>query len=225
MIDARVHLRAMLALAVKAMAIKTYDRYRSRLWGAMQRLWNGGRDANFLGSFARSIDQQLTEAWNKGADSVGVAPDEMSQEDTNILDGIIRNENDFIQKLADDIQALKDGGGKDEQFQSQFGSRVDLWANRYIETENRSVQVFGTKERLMWVEGDTVDKCEVCKNLDGIVAFGWEWDEAAVNPQMPPNENLPCGGWGCHCKKVPTTERRTPKALSRILDIITAQHI
>lgn len=225
MTDTRANLRAVLALAVKAMAIKTYDRYRSRLWGAMQRLWNGGRDANFLGSFARSIDQQLTEAWNKGADSVGVAPDEMSQEDTNILDGIIRNENDFIQKLADDIQTLKDGGGTDEQFQSQFGSRVDLWANRYIETENRARMQFGERQRFEWKLGQTEEHCQTCNDLNGIVAFGYEWEEARLHPQMPPNDLLICQGWRCSCVIAPTTKRRTSHALDRLLTIVTSSHV
>jgi len=90
---------------------KSYDQYRARLWGAMLRLYNGGRDASFLATFARSIDQQLTQAWNNGADEVGVAPDEMTLADIEILNAIIANENDFIARIAGEIQSDHIGGG------------------------------------------------------------------------------------------------------------------
>ena len=207
------------------LAEKTYNEFRSRLWRAMLRLFHGGRDANFLGSFVRSIDQQLTEAWNEGAADMGVQPDEMSDDDIAILEAIVNSENDFVNNLADDIQGARESGVSEEQFVSGFGARCNLWANRYTETVNRARMQFGAKVRLMWQEGATEDKCETCKKLDGIVAFGYEWEEAGFHPQMPPNDMLECEGWNCQCTLEPTTRRRTPRALDKLTSIAVSSHL
>jgi len=198
---------------------KTLEQYRSRLWGACVRLFNGGRDAAFEASFIRSIDKQLTEAWNEGADSIGVEPDEYTEADITIRDAIINNETEFINGLMNDIQAAKDDGMTREQFDKQFGARVDLWANRYNETVNRARMQMGSKQRFVWRLGQTEEHCETCSKLNGIVAFGYEWDEARIHPQMPPNDALECAGWRCDCSLEPTTRRRTGRALDRLIEI------
>jgi hypothetical protein len=202
------------------LATKTINQFRAKLWSAVKRLWDGGSDANFTATFARSIDAQLTEAWNEGAESVGVAPDEMTPDDLAILEAIINNENQFILRLAGEIQADKDAGMKDEAFVSKYNARVDLWANRYNEVVNRARVVFGEKARLEWVEGPTEKKCGTCQKLNHIVAFGYEWDEARVLPQNPPNSLIECSGWGCQCELKPTKKRRTARALDKILNIV-----
>lgn len=207
---------------------KTYEQYRSRLWRAALRLFNGGADGNFMASFARSVDQQLTEAWNKGAAEVGVMPDEMTNDDVNILRSIIVNELHFIERIAIEIQADAAMGLTREQFESRYGSRISLWANRYTETLNRARMVFGQKQRFEWVEGGTLDKCPFCLALNGIVAFGYEWEQARAHPQMPPNRALTgemngrkgCKGWGCECEFKKTTKRRTARAFDRITEIV-----
>jgi len=220
----RAAARANLVNAVKRIvgaleAVKTYDEYRARLWGAANRLYNGGRDANFVSSFVRSIDVQLTEAWNQGADEVGVKPDEMTSDDMVILSTIIENENQFVERIAGDIAQAHDDEMTPEDFQKQFGSRVDLWSNRWKETVNRAHVQFGSKKRLKWNLGKTEQHCSTCQALNGIVAFGSEWEQARFHPQMPPNDLLECRGWLCDCSLTPTTERRTPKALDRLLEI------
>jgi hypothetical protein len=199
--------------------LKTYDELYSRLWGAAVRLFNGGKDANFLGSFARSIDQQLTEAWNTGADDVGVAPEDMTPDDMTILEGIINNENDFLDGIAGDIATDRDAGMTREDFDSKYGSRVDLWANRYTEVVNTARMHFGGKQRLVWRLGQTEQHCPECEQLDGIVAWADEWSQADIHPQDPPNRHLTCGGWRCDCRLEPTTDRRTARAIDRITEI------
>jgi hypothetical protein len=212
--------KALTAKIRQMAASKSYDQYRARLWGAMVRLYNGGRDGNFIGAFARTIDEQLTVAWNEGADDVGVSPEEMTPEDMLILEAIINNENDFIEGLVGEITAGRDNPEYTrEQFDKQWGARVDLWANRYNETVNRARMHFGANERLEWVEGPTEKKCKTCPKLNGIIAFGREWDQARLHPQMPPNDMIECEGWNCLCQLVPTTKRRTARALDRLLEI------
>lgn len=205
--------------------VKTYDQYRARLWGAMVRLFNGGRGSNFDGSFARSIDQQLTQAWNDGGDDMGVAPDEMTPEDIHILDGIIRNENDFITRIGGEIRADADAGMTREDFDKKYQARLDLWANRFNETVNRAHIVFGGKQKLQWKLGATEQHCSTCAKLDGIVAYATEWDQARFQPQAPPNPLLECEGWRCDCTLTPTTARRTGRALDRLTQIATSAHL
>lgn len=200
-------------------SLKTINEFRKRLWGAAQRLFDGGSRGDFTGTFARSIDVQLTEAWNKGAESVGVEPDEMTEDDLAILEAIINNENHFIRGISWDIVQAREEGLEQEAFASKFGARVDLWANRYNEVVNRARMQFGSKVRLKWVYGMTEDHCDQCRDLNGIVAFGREWQAARLHPQMPPNNLLGCEGWGCECQLVPTTERRTSRAMDRLTHI------
>lgn len=207
-------------LVDRMQAVKTYDQYRARLWGAAVRLFNGGRDAAFEATFLRSIDQQLTEAWNQGAADCGVQPDEMDQDDFTRLEAIINNETEFISRLEGDIRADKDGGMERDAFDKKYGARVDLWANRYNETVNRARMQFGSKLRQIWKTGPTEKSCKTCSALDGIVAFGHEWESAGFHPQMPPNELLDnCRGWNCLCSLTPTTKRRSIRALDRLTEI------
>lgn len=200
--------------------MKSYEAYRSKLGAAMQRLYHGGRDANFIGTWVRNIDKYLGEAWNKGALEVGVEPSEMTNDDRAILNSIINNESDFIMRIAGEISQAHDDGMEQAQFDKQYGARLDLWANRYNETVNRARMQFGAKVRLKWELGPTEEHCSTCPKLNGIIAFGHEWESARVHPQMPPNEQLECGGWRCLCKLTPTTERRTARALDKIMTIV-----
>lgn len=200
-------------------AIKTVAEYRGRLSGALDKLLRGGADAGFISTFARSIDVQLTKAWNEGADTIGVAPDEMTPDDFKQLEAIIDNENQFITGVID---AIREDQGKEmdpEALKKKYEARVDVWANRYPDTVNRAIMWFGQQERLMWTLGDTEEHCSTCPKLNKIVAFGWEWDRAGVYPGRPPNDKIECGGWRCGCDCKPTKRRRSPRALERILSI------
>ena len=201
------------------LARKTYAQYRARLWNAISRLYDGGRDAALVSTFVRAIDSQLTEAWNKGAADVGVQPDEMTQDDFVILEAIINNETEFIQRLAESVVNAREMEMTREDFDKQYQARVDLWANRYNETVNRARMQFGSKERFEWTLGATEEHCTSCAALNGIVAFGREWESARMHPQMPPNDLLECGGWRCDCQLKPTKKRRTSRALDRITEI------
>lgn len=211
--------------AIVQIAVRTYDQYRARLWGSMLRLYNGGRDAAFVSSFIRSIDAQLTQAWEKGAEEIGVTRDEMTADDLQILTAIIDNETQFIQRIAGEIVADREDGIDRQAFDKKYGARVDLWANRYNETVNRAKMTYGAKTRFEWHLGATEEHCKTCQKLNGIVAFGVEWEQARFHPQMPPNDLLECGGWRCDCSLVPTKKRRTARALDRLTQIALEPHL
>lgn len=182
-------------------AVKTYDEYRSRLWRACERLFNGGKERNFPGSFARSIDQQLTQAWNTGADSVGFTPGDMNSDDVAVLGDIISSETDYIDGMATSIADARDSGMDAEAFGTQFGARCDIWANRFNDVVNQARIYFGGVQKLEWIEGETSDKCDDCVRLNGTVARAQDWADSGWKPQSP---DLACHGFNCLCQLTPT---------------------
>jgi hypothetical protein len=203
------------AVTILGAELKTFAEFHARLWRAALLLFSGS-DAGFVSTFARSIDVELTKAWNEGAASIGIEPDEMTDRDMKVLAGIISNENKYILGIANDIQAARENGMEPDQFERQFGNRVNVWSNRYTDVVNQALLYFGKKEKYIWVEGDTIEKCSTCPRLAGIIAFGDEWSRVGFHPQRPPNDKLECGGWNCHCRLEPTTKRRTTNALKKL---------
>jgi hypothetical protein len=187
-------------------AFKSYDQYRARLWGAAVRLFNGGRDANFIATFARTVDVQLTQAFNKGADEMGFSPEDMGVEDTSLLSAIIDAENNFIDGMVNDIMTARDDGMDRQQFDTQFGARVNMWSTRYTDVINQARVHFGGIQKLVWVRGPTSDGCENCIRLNGTVATARAWAASGWKPQ---GEMLACNGFHCLCELRPTDKPLT----------------
>ena len=204
------------AMALIGARLKTFAEYHARLWRAALALFHGGADPSFIATFARSIDVELTKAWNSGSQSLGISPDEMTERDIKVLSQIIANENKFILGMASDIQAAAAEGMEEEAFASQFGNRVNVWAARYTDVVNQALLYFGKKEKLVWKIGNREKHCSTCPRLNGIVAFGDEWSRVGFHPQRPPNNLLECGGWECGCELLPTKARRTTNALKKL---------
>lgn len=202
---------------------KTIGAYDKQLWGACLDLFRGDIDAfGFIDAFASSIEEQLTRAWNEGAREVGQEPGDMTDEDLAVMQSYIDSENEHVLDLA---QAIEDAIAEKltiEDFRSEFRARVDMWVNRYTDVVNAAKVYFGGKTRLIWVEGDTINKCDSCLALDGIVAYAEEWEQSGVKPQ---GQMLQCGGWHCGCSLQPTDKRRTPNALETIMEIATSGNI
>jgi hypothetical protein len=204
------------AIAIIGARLKTFAEYHARLWRAALALFHGGADPSFIATFARSIDVELTKAWNEGGKALGIEPDEMTDRDMKVLAGIIANENKFILGMASDIQAAAAGGMEEEAFVSQFGNRVNVWSARYPDVVNQALLYFGKKEKLVWKLGKRENHCSTCPRLNGIVAFGDEFSRVGYHPQRPKNELLECQGWECACTLSPTKARRTYNALKKL---------
>jgi hypothetical protein len=171
----------------------------------------------------RLISEQLRKAWNDGMRTLNLDPEtDQTEEGEAALQEIMASELDYVGQLAEDIIAAAE---KKESIE-QFRARVDIWVSRYEDTKNEAILFYSEKnQRLKWVEGDTVEKCDTCLALDGIVAFASEWEIAGVQPQSPPNDKLICKGFHCGCSLVPTDERRSPDALTQILDAVAAANL
>ena len=177
-------------------------------------VYRGQIGFEFLDLMASLIEQQFTRAYNQALRDEGIEMDDQFQ---HHLDMLIINQFPFVDGLFDDIlQAVVD-----ESPVEPLLSRADLWANRYNEVVNEAhleiARRFGGK--LVWRLGATEEHCATCAALNGIVAFGVDWDAAGLHPQGAPNDLLECGGWRCDCALEPTTERRTRASLDRLMSI------
>jgi hypothetical protein len=207
-------------------AAKTEGAYNRHLWEACLDLFRGDSDAfGFVDSFVENISEQMRRAWNEGARSVGVEPEDMTDEDLDYLQAIIDSENEFVLGLGEAVEEARDSGMTLDQFRQQFRARVDVWSNRYKDTANEAKLYFGGKERLEWRLGATEQHCTTCARLNGIVAYAEEWAESGLQPQSPPNDLLECGGWRCDCSLEPTDRRRSRDALGTLLDIAVSGNV
>jgi hypothetical protein len=215
-------------------AAKTQEMFQRQLWSYALDFFRGDMsDAEFEQSFFDAISGQLTKAWNEGADEVGVLPEDYTDEDNAIIDGIIADEQSYVTNIGvdilDAIEAREVPGKITPEelnaFRSEFGARIDMWANRYTDVNNQAKLHFGGKEKLVWHLGATEKHCDSCSRLDGIVAYADEWNEAGIRPQSPPNSALICSGWNCDCSLDTTNERRTRDALGILMDIATSGNV
>lgn len=200
---------------------KTIGVFARQIWSAIRDLHNGGDEFAFIDDMTSIIENQLNRAWRQGARDMNVDPADFEQEDYDHINAIIQNEYEYIPGLAQDIIDARDAGNPIDPFRA----RADLWTNRYNEVVNEAHVWFGGKTRLKWVMGPTEEHCASCSALNGIVAWAREWEQAKIRPQQPPNDGLECEGWRCACSLTPTTERRTPHALDRLIEIRLRSHL
>ena len=211
-------------LSARALEVlKSIGTYGRQLWSYALDLYRGDDPGIFITNFVNAISNQLTRAWNEGAREMGVTQEDMTDDDRAELQWIINAEYEYIIDLGAAITAAQ--SVTMQEFRDAFRSRIDMWVNRYTDVVNQAKIYFGGKTRLEWVEGDTIEKCPTCLALNGIVAFAQEWEQAGVRPQSPPNDALVCGGWNCSCTLQTTDKRRSPLALQRIMDIVTAANV
>jgi len=207
----------------RAWETKTAGAYESHIWSYMREFFTGGDAFGFIDNMASEIDNQFTRAWNEGAKAMGVLPGDFTEEDDAALQNYITTEQNYLDGVAGDIEAfIAEGEHTDEEFNKRFRSRAALWANGYNSMVTNAKIHFGNRDRLEWVEGDTKEKCNTCQALNGIVAWAREWEESGVKPQ---GSMLECGGWNCGCELKPTDKKRTPKALDKIMEIMTSAHV
>lgn len=203
------------ALGAPPDALKAYDArmYLDGFIGAASAFWRDGSRGSFFTRVNTLIKFGLTDAWNAGAASVGVLPSDMEPEDLQVIAGIVAEEKTYVPGLFDYLDTLANTPGA--SLQSAL-PRLEMWGNKWQAVYNQAVTYFGAKARLVWVLGPT-EHCETCLKLAGIVAWAKEWEAADIRPQ---SRRLACGGYRCQCQLLPSTRRRSPKALDRILNAL-----
>ena len=196
---------------------KSQSAYELHIWSYMRDFFTGGIDAfGFIDQMAAEIDNQFNRAWNEGAYEVGVLREDMEPEDIEEIDRLVIEEQNYLDGIAGDIEEFTaEPDHTDKEFNQRFKSRAATWANGYERTITAAKLWFGNKEKFIWVEGDTQDKCDTCLALDGIVAWAKEWAQAGIYPQ---GDMLQCGGFNCRCKLERTDQRRSDNAIARLME-------
>lgn len=218
------HLRHVLSRITEV--LKTVDLYSTRMTNDVHALYSRAMSRRgFISDMAQVIDAQLNEAWIKGADESMVLPEDFTDEDKAVLQGIIDNEKSFLDGFADDIQ----NAAAERTGWEQFQSRIDIWVNRYGDVQNRAKIYFGAKIKYRWDLGPTEQHCETgipvpnhagCKDLAGIVMWAEEWDATGIKPHEADSQTLSCHGYNCQCELNSTTERRTRNGFARVMGML-----
>lgn len=221
--------RADFIAAQKGIRIKTYTdvAYRDGIYTAARMFWKEGSKGNFLTRMNQVIKFGLNDAWILGAKDVGVEADEFEQADKDQIAAIIAEEKGYVGGLFDFLNAL--ANNKDKKL-ADANWRLDLWCAKFEAVFDQARVWFNQKGKYQWQYGDTIQHCHSgdrpggvgCAELQGIVAFGHEWAAAGIEPR---SSLLSCGGLNCDCRLTPTTRRRSPRALQRLLDIVAGAHM
>lgn len=202
---------------------KTYEFFLSAVEGLVNGVYLGLVDSDFVYAMDNLITGQLRDAYIRAwmdDGHFGELPDYLQES----LDAMVEEQQSHV---VDFFHAIIDAR-VDQTPMAPLLNRAGMWAGRYNEAQEMARHLItvenGGKE--VWVIDPEKENCTICAALNGIVAYAKEWDELNVHPRNAPNPILSkerggCGGWHCGCERQPTDKRRSPKAYSAILNIVS----
>jgi hypothetical protein len=202
---------------------KTYEFFLSAVEGLVNGVYLGLVDSDFVYTMDNLITGQLRDAYIRAwvdDEHFGELPDYLQES----LDAMVEEQQshvvDFWHAIID---ARVDGTPV-----APLLNRAGMWAGRWNEAYEMARHLIAVENggREMWVTDPQKESCTICLALNGIVAYAREWDELNVHPRNAPNPILSkdrggCGGWKCGCERQPTNQRRSPKAYTTILNIVS----
>jgi hypothetical protein len=198
-------------------ALKTYDYYLGKLQSLVKTLYSGAIGGEFVPIMDNLVKGQIANAYESAWVDSGF---ELPPQDyiKSAFEAMYQDQRSYIDAFYKDIVDAK----IDQTPIEPLLSRAELWANQWNTAYNDGLRLVSVEMggKLMWHEGDTVDKCNTCVRLDGIVMFAREWEELGVHPQGGPNPLLECQGFRCGCSLEPTDRRRSPRAFDTVMNIV-----
>jgi hypothetical protein len=214
--------RARRALAEPA-PYKTYEFFLSAVEGLVHGVYNGLVDSDFVYAMDNLIVGQLRDAYTRAwvdDEHFGELPAYLQES----LDAMVEEQQSHV---TDFFHAIIDAR-VDRTPIAPLLNRAGLWAGRYNEAYEMARHLIAVENggKEIWVTNPQKESCSICLALNGIVAYAREWDELNVHPRNAPNPILSkerggCGGWKCGCERKPTDQRRSPKAYTTILNIVS----
>lgn len=186
-------------------ATKSVPSYRSQLRANARALWNGTWDEfQFYGEMLTTIRRNLTQAFQEGAASCGIRPNEYSEAELARLEGEIGNEVARLDPLTDFIVANSQAnGGK----LATVYARLELWTNAYTRVKNVAQTLACGDLKLKWRMNPLKEHCNDCRRLDGRVYRASTWAKYDIYPRK---WDLECRGLRCGCVFEETDEPCTP---------------
>ncbi len=196
---------------------KSYDFFLSAITGLVEGVYQGFIAGDFIDVFANLISGQLTDAYMRAWADDGHFS-ELPPYLSDALEAAILQQYEHVDQFYRDIVDAR----VDQTSIAPLLNRAGMWANQYNNAYNEAIRLITLENggKLMWREGDTVDKCDTCLALDGIVLRAKEWEALGVHPQGAPNDKLICNGWQCGCKLEPTDQRRSPHGFETVMNIV-----
>jgi len=195
--------------------LKTLSAYRATMRSNVRAAWTGTWDTfEFYEAMSDSIANGLTAAWNEGLESVKATEEDVTPEEKRVLLNTIANEIAAIDGFADFIE---EHSKKNKGLLQDCFDRLELWFTRYDQVYDLGALAGGkSTDNYRWEFGDTIEHCDTCSALDGVIASKKDWDASGLRPRNPPNERLECGGWQCDCRLNPTTEPATEGGIPNV---------
>lgn len=186
--------------------------YRRSIMAAFRGGWNGQLNTlDIADAMFSAIRRGFEQAWQEGAKSCGVLPDERTQAETDKLNLMIGENFQYVGRVAEWIFEHSKANGY------KFGDvtgRAGLWINRYQEVVNVAKTMACADSKYRWQIGKVkTEHCRTCLKLNGRVARSSAWASHDCYPRMT-NGKLACGGFNCGCGFVetdaPVTKGRWP---------------
>lgn len=198
------------AEATRPQAYKSQEFFLAAIIRMVRNVYYGILGGDFIDVMANLISGQITDAYQQAwMDDGGYLPvppylDQAIQNDVLI-------QYDYVDRYYRDIVDAR----VDKTPLEPLLARAQLWANQWNASYNNALLVMRAENggNLVWVEGDTKDKCQTCLSLNGIVASAADWIASGYQPQ---GGMLDCGGWNCQCALEPTDQRRSRNFRQRL---------
>ena len=178
------------------LAMRSVANFRLSLRAQARLFWRGDMSrGDFVVEVQSIIDRGYRRAWRQGAAECGLKMDELSDAETDALQGRINEQFPHVNSLADDFnEQRREEGGK---LGDMFG-RLEQWVARYEQIRNEA-KVMACKNRpLEWKLGPT-EHCASCMKLRGQVRRASFWNERGILPRVPNANWLVCRGFNCQC--------------------------
>jgi len=172
--------------------------YRQALRGAVRGLWSGVIDSSQFEEIVRdSVYRGLNQAWLKGAAQCGIAEEDLTLDEWEVLSKALAEEISHIRNLSERVEGnSKAKGGK----VTPLLAHLSLWVNRYTDVQNQAKVMACKDKKLIWIFNPQKENCNTCKKLHNKVKRASYWKRIGLRPQNPPNDMLDCGGWECGCR-------------------------
>lgn len=180
--------------------------YRRSVMAAFRDGWNGQLNTiEIADAMFSAIRRGFEQAWQEGAKSCGILPEERTTEETAKLNLLIGDNFQYVGRLAEWIFEHSKANGY--KF-NEVTSRAGLWVNRYQEVVNVAKTMACQDKKIRWDLGNTERHCRTCLKLNGRVHRASVWASHNIAPRMITNR-LACHGYQCDCRFTPTDQPAT----------------
>lgn len=167
---------------------------------AARRLWyDPGAVIDFTDTLYSAITRGYEQAWQEGASSCGMLPEDRTPEEQKVLMGEIASDQGFMLGFASYIIDAKNLDKKWGDIQA----RIAIWENRYPAVVALAQQTSCGDQKYKWRIGQTEKHCVDCLAYNGRVYRASTWAVVGARPQ---SSNLACHGFHCDCHLDPTNE-------------------